>query len=50
VTTRLLIVGLVRGAAIARDVLTTDDLEIAGLVDRDPERLARSATFCEPAP
>jgi predicted dehydrogenase len=41
VTTSLLIVGLVRGAAIARDVASTADLAIAGLVDLDPERLER---------
>ena len=40
--TSLLIVGLVRGGAWARDVVKTDDLELAGIVDVDSERLQRS--------
>ncbi len=40
--TSLLIVGLVRGGAWARDVVKTDDLSIAGIVDVDPQRLGRA--------
>jgi predicted dehydrogenase len=39
-TTRVLIVGLVRGAAWAREIRKVPELAIAGLVDVDPERLA----------
>ena len=40
--TSLLIVGLVRGGAWARDVVKTDDIELAGIVDVDTERLQRA--------
>jgi predicted dehydrogenase len=39
--TSLLIVGLVRGGAWARDVVRTDDLSLAGICDIDAERLER---------
>jgi predicted dehydrogenase len=39
--TALLIVGLVRGGAWARDVVKTDDLTLAGVVELDGEKLAR---------
>ena len=38
--TNLLVVGLVRGAAIAREIRDAPDLRVAGLVDIDAERLA----------
>jgi predicted dehydrogenase len=38
--TRILIVGLGRGAAWAREIRKAPELEIVGLVDVDPERLA----------
>ena len=40
--TSLLIVGLVRGGAGARDVVKTYDIELAGIVDVDTERLQRT--------
>ena len=39
--TSLLIVGLGRGGAWARDVVETGDLSLAGIVDVDQERLQR---------
>jgi predicted dehydrogenase len=39
--TTLLVVGLVRGAAWAREAIKTDDLRLAGVVDLDPEKLSR---------
>src|SRR6266508_2319805 len=39
--TSLLIVGLVRGGAWARDIARSTDLSLAGLVDIDIERLQR---------
>ena len=40
-TTSLLIVGLGRGAAWARDIAKSTDLRLAGLVDLDADKLAR---------
>jgi predicted dehydrogenase len=42
--TSLLIVGLTRGGAWARDIPKTTDLEIAGLVELDKDKLDRVAT------
>ena len=40
-TTKLLVVGLRRGASWARNIVSTTDLELAGLVDMDAEKLHR---------
>jgi predicted dehydrogenase len=39
--TRLLVVGLQRGAAWVREAAGVDDVEVVGLVDLDPEKLGR---------
>ena len=40
--TSVLMVGLVRGGAWARDIVKTDDIELAGICDVDGDRLQRS--------
>jgi predicted dehydrogenase len=46
----LLVVGLVRGAAIARELAKSPDFEIAGLVDPDPARLGEVGAALAVAP
>jgi predicted dehydrogenase len=41
VPTRVLVVGMVRGAAVARDLNRAADFDLVGIVDLDEEKLAR---------